>query len=279
MKDNLSSFRFDNFSFANTVIRDINPLTKSVIYDSECSDLLTYDKDRFLKEIKPASDWIKTSNDRMKMKDYDTMQVLEKLKDEDKIIKMKFVNTAYVLIISMTLVSFIKLIKEEYDRDMHTKTLVHVATEKKICDIEEHFEVMTLEYNLINESTATVKMTTPTINEMLNDQTSKEKEMKKTSQQSVSVSINHEKSATEPHIMDLNQLDERQQKNPSLNNSHSSRQIDSENEDHFIKTSNTNDDLKERFIKTSNLKNDDHKKQAKSSDITHYKDSNRIEKA
>jgi hypothetical protein len=65
----------------------------------------------------------------MKVKDYDTMQVLEKLKD--KVIKMKFDNTAYVLITSMTLVSFTKLIKEGYDRDMHTKTLVHVATEKK----------------------------------------------------------------------------------------------------------------------------------------------------
>jgi membrane-associated HD superfamily phosphohydrolase len=43
-------------SFANTVIRDIKPLIKSVIYDSECSDPLTYDKNRFLKEIKLVSD-------------------------------------------------------------------------------------------------------------------------------------------------------------------------------------------------------------------------------
>jgi hypothetical protein len=86
----------------------------------------------------------------MKVKDYDTMQVLEKLRDEDKIIKMKFANTAYVLITSMTLVSSIKLIKEGYDRDMHTKSFVHVATEKKVCDIEKHFEVMTLEYNPIS---------------------------------------------------------------------------------------------------------------------------------
>jgi hypothetical protein len=79
----------------------------------------------------------------MKMKSYDTMQMLEKTKN--RIIKMKFANIAYVLITSMTLVSFTKLIKEGYDRDMHTKTLVHVATEKKICDIEKHFEVMILE--------------------------------------------------------------------------------------------------------------------------------------
>jgi hypothetical protein len=43
-------------SFANTVIRNIKPLIKSVIYDSRCSDPLTYDKDRFLREIKLASD-------------------------------------------------------------------------------------------------------------------------------------------------------------------------------------------------------------------------------
>jgi hypothetical protein len=43
------------FSFANTVIKDINPLTKSVIYDSGCSDPLTYDKNRFLGQIKPVA--------------------------------------------------------------------------------------------------------------------------------------------------------------------------------------------------------------------------------
>ncbi len=101
---------------------------------------------------------------------------------------------------------------------------------------------------------------------MLNDQTStKEKKMKKTFQfiinsESVSISINHEKSDTKSQIMKLNQSDDAQQ-NLSLNNSHSSRQINSESdEDHFIKTSNANDDLKERFIKISNMKNDDLKK-------------------
>ncbi len=266
MKSNMSSFWFDNFSFANIVLRESISLSKSVIYDSRCSDSLTYDKNRFLREIKSVSKdiWIKISNDRMKMKNYDIMQMLDKL--IDKIIKMKFANIVYVLITSMTLVSFIKLIKEEYDRDMHIKILVHVATEKKVCDIEKHFGVMILDYNLINESTAIVKMTIPKINEMLTDQASKNQKREKKMFCSItnSESITHEKSGRE-HIMKLNQSDERQRKKPSLNNSHSSRQIDSGNdEDHFIKTSNTNDDLK---------------KQAKSSDITHHKNSNRIEKA
>jgi hypothetical protein len=226
-------------------------------------------------------------------------------------------------------VSSIKLIKEEYDRDMHTKILVHVATEKKICDIEKHFEIMILEYNLIqlteyvkyettvdlrNEmknaisinlrsSIAIVKMTISKINKMLNetsnkkiemlnnqtskkhemliDQTSKEKEMKKTSQSIINnESITHEKSDTKSHIMKLNQLNEKQRNKLSLNNSHSFRQIDSENdENHFIKTSNANDDLKKRFIKISHSKNDDLKKQTKSIAKTHHKNSNRIEKA
>ncbi len=228
------------------------------------------------------------------------MQVLGK--SGDKQIRMEFANTAYVLITSMTLVSSTKLIKEGYDRDMHTKTLVHVATGKKVCDIEEHFGVMTLEYvenktsnNLTNGSTAIVEMTTSKINKVLNeasnkkievliDQAPEEKEVKKTSQsitnsESVSVSINHGKSDKE-HIMELNQADEAQQ-NLSLNNPHSSRQVDSGGGgDHFIKASNTkNGGPKGRFIKAPNMKKGGPKKQAKSSDITRHKDPNRTAKA
>ncbi len=65
----------------------------------------------------------------MNLEDYGTMQVLGKLNDGDKIIKMKFVNTAYVLTTCMTLVSSTKLIKEGYDRDMHAKTLVQWGRE------------------------------------------------------------------------------------------------------------------------------------------------------
>ncbi len=283
-------------SFANTVIRNIKPLIKSVIYDSRCSDPLTYDKDRFLREIKLASDWIKTLNDQMKMEEYGTMQMLEK--SENKIIKMEFANTAYVLITSMTLVSSTKLIKEGYDRDMHTKTLVHVATEKKVCDIEEHFGVMTLEFNPIqpteyveygatvdprNEmenaasinprsSTATVEMTAP--NEVLNNQapnkkievlidqaSTKEKEVEKTSQPTTnSEQISHGKSDTESHIMKLNQSDEGQQ-NSSLNNPHPSRQVDSGGGgDQFTKAPNSNGGPKARFTKALNGGLNKHKK-------------------
>jgi hypothetical protein len=261
----------------------------------------------------------------MKIKNYDTMQVLEK--SEDKIIKMKFANIAYVFIISMTLVSSIKLIKEGYDRDMHTKTLVHVATGKKVCDIEKHFGVMTLEFKSIqpteyvkygatvdprNEmknaasidprsSTATVEMTAPKINEVLNETPNKKiemlnnqapkkhevlidqapKEVEKTPQsitnsESVSVPITHGKSDTEPHIMNLNQSDEGQ-RNLSLNNSHSSRQINSGGDkDHFTKASN----IKKGGLKKHKKPLITNQKEVKNSHLkTHHKDSNRIEKA
>ncbi len=88
-----------------------------------------------------------------------------------KIIEKQFDHIAYVSITSMTLVLSIKLIKEEYNRDIHTKIFVHVATEKKICDIEKHFGIMIIEYiknktsnKLTNESTTIVKMTASKIN-------------------------------------------------------------------------------------------------------------------
>jgi hypothetical protein len=49
-EDNDEEFRFDNMT-ANS---GYDPLHKAVVYDSECSDHLTYDKDRFIDEIRPA---------------------------------------------------------------------------------------------------------------------------------------------------------------------------------------------------------------------------------
>jgi hypothetical protein len=127
-------------------------------------------------------------------------------------------------------------------------------------------------------STATVKKTAP--NEMLNDQAPKDqKKVEKTPQPTTnSEPITHGKSDTEPHTMELNQSDEGQ-RNPSLNNPHSSRQIDSGGGDHFTKASNTNDGPKGRFTKAPNLKDGGPKKQAKSVAKTHHKDPNRTAKA
>jgi uncharacterized iron-regulated protein len=43
-------FRFDNM----TASSEYNSLHKTMIYDSECSDHFTYDKDRFIDEIRSA---------------------------------------------------------------------------------------------------------------------------------------------------------------------------------------------------------------------------------
>jgi hypothetical protein len=43
-------FRFENM----TASSEYNSLYKTEIYDSECSDHLTYDKDRFIDEIRSA---------------------------------------------------------------------------------------------------------------------------------------------------------------------------------------------------------------------------------
>jgi hypothetical protein len=49
----MTSFRFDNVAISATKIK--NPLSNSVIYDSGCNQLLTYDKARFVGEITLAS--------------------------------------------------------------------------------------------------------------------------------------------------------------------------------------------------------------------------------
>jgi hypothetical protein len=73
-----SSFRFENM-ITSSHINEIHSLYKSVIYDSECSDSLTYDRDRFVDEIQSADEWIKTSNELMNVADYETMIVHDKL--------------------------------------------------------------------------------------------------------------------------------------------------------------------------------------------------------
>jgi hypothetical protein len=43
-----------------------------------------------------------------------------------------------------------KLEKEEFDRDSFIKTLIHLKTNKQVCDIQKRFEMQLLEYNLIS---------------------------------------------------------------------------------------------------------------------------------
>jgi hypothetical protein len=125
---------------------------KSVIYDSNCSQSLTFDKSRFVDEITSADDLIKTSDDHMQIERYEIMQVCERL--NDKTIKMTFKKTAYISISIVTLVSQLKLEKKKYDRDSYTKTLIQIKTGKQICEIQSRYEVQLLKFNLVIDKVA-----------------------------------------------------------------------------------------------------------------------------
>jgi hypothetical protein len=89
-------------------------------------------------------------------------------------------------------------------------------------------------------------MTIPKINKMLNETPNKKHEML------IDQALKNQKREEKmPYSITNNE----EQQNLSLNNSHSSRQINSGGKDYFIKTPNMNDDLKERFTKISNMKN------------------------
>jgi hypothetical protein len=51
-----ASFRFDNMTMSHMNDSQIHLLYKSVIYDSECSDPLTFDRERFVDEIRSADE-------------------------------------------------------------------------------------------------------------------------------------------------------------------------------------------------------------------------------
>ncbi len=54
----MKGFRFGNMTMSSHMNNN-HSLYKSVIYDSRCSDSLTYDRDRFVSEIRFADEWIK----------------------------------------------------------------------------------------------------------------------------------------------------------------------------------------------------------------------------
>jgi hypothetical protein len=54
LKASSSSFRFENMTLSSQ--NEIHFLYKSVIYDSECSDFLTYDRDRFVDNLRSANE-------------------------------------------------------------------------------------------------------------------------------------------------------------------------------------------------------------------------------
>jgi hypothetical protein len=86
----------------------------------------------------------------MNVVDYETMIVNDKL--SNKIVKLKFANTIWISSTDVILISSTRLIKEEYDRDSHINTLMHIKTSKKVCEISMHCNVLLLKFNLIKHA-------------------------------------------------------------------------------------------------------------------------------
>ncbi len=144
-------FNYANSAFVNSTLMITNhSLMNSVIYDSNCSQSFIFDKTRFLNDLISSNNQIKTSDEHMQIEEYETMLIWEQLKD--KKIEMTFKKTTYILICFVILVFQSKLEKEEFDSDSFIKTLIHLKTNKQICEIQERFEVQLLEYNLISRN-------------------------------------------------------------------------------------------------------------------------------
>jgi hypothetical protein len=115
-----------------------------MIYDSECCDHLTYDKDRFIDEIRSACEWVKTSEDLMLIERYDTMLVNAKLNERNR--RLLFEDTTYISFIDVTLMFSIKLIKQRFDRCSKTNILMKMISKKKICDIQMRYNLLILKH-------------------------------------------------------------------------------------------------------------------------------------
>ncbi len=83
-----------------------------MIYDSDCSDPLTYDLDRFVDEITPAHELIDTSNGPMMIEGYEIMLVTDHINDKNR--RMFFENIAYVSSTDVILMFVTRLKKQDF---------------------------------------------------------------------------------------------------------------------------------------------------------------------
>jgi hypothetical protein len=63
----------------------------------------------------------------------------------------------------MTLVSLNKLKKEGYVWNMQEDVLIHQTSSQKVCNIEEHYELATIEYNPVKITNVAVEKITPSL--------------------------------------------------------------------------------------------------------------------
>jgi hypothetical protein len=147
-------FFFVDYAFASSALANLALVTSyhflmnSVIYDSGCSQIFIFDKNRFIDEIESANDLIKILNDHMKIVEYETMLVNDRLNEKD--VSLRFHQTVYISTSTITLVSQSKLAQQKYDRDVFTHIPMHVKTRKQICEIQRRYEVLLLKFNLVS---------------------------------------------------------------------------------------------------------------------------------
>jgi hypothetical protein len=102
------------FKYANMFINKTsnNFLWRSVIYDSDCNDLLIYDLNRFVNEMTSAHEMIDTSIDFMLIEEYEIMLVIDCINEKNR--RMFFDNIVYVSFIDVILMFVIRLKKQDF---------------------------------------------------------------------------------------------------------------------------------------------------------------------
>ncbi len=146
-------FKFDNMTMIMINIKSFltshkiiyNSLNRSVIYDFECFDHLTFNEKRLIDQIRSTSKWVNTSNELMHIKEYDIMKVKKQLNVKE--ILMHFANIAWISIINVILMSSTKLEDQGFDRCLWINTLLNLKTKQKICDIDRAHKLLVLKYN------------------------------------------------------------------------------------------------------------------------------------
>jgi hypothetical protein len=156
-ENDISNVKFANmtnkksFKYANLFINKTfnNLLWRSVIYDSNCSDSLTYDLNRFVNEITFAHELIDTSNDLMMIEKYEIMLVTDHINDKNR--RMFFENIAYVSFTDVILMFVTRLKKQDFVWNMYKKVLMNKSIDAMICDIEKKHDLSFLKYRSVEK--------------------------------------------------------------------------------------------------------------------------------
>jgi hypothetical protein len=155
--DDISNVKFVNMTnqrsskYVNLFINKTfnNSLWKSVIYDSDCSDSLIYDLNRFVNKITFAHEMIDTLNDFMLIEEYEIMLVIDHINEKNR--RMFFDNIVYVSFIDVILMFVTRLKKQSFVWNMYKKTLMKKSIDAVICDIEKKYDLLFLKYRSVEK--------------------------------------------------------------------------------------------------------------------------------